>query len=191
MIKYFLIFIISLSLIPPLTPAQTCDNGAFGAPVLKFTKIAGNTGIIVGGRAGWIINKRFVIGAGYYTLANEVSSDYMVPPDNKRLLLDLNYGGLEFEYLILYESTYNLSLSMLFGSGGLNFYLKDENKKFSNRNLLVWEPNISFEVKINEWLHADAGMSYRMISSYTDVYNISRNDLQGITGILTLKLGGY
>lgn len=191
MIKYFLILFISLFFIPPLSPAQTCDNGAFAAPVLKLTKIAGNTGLIVGGRAGWIINKRFVIGAGYYTLANEVNSNYVVLPDNKNLLIDLNYGGLEFEYLILYESTYNLSLSMLFGSGGLSFHLKDENKKFSDRNLLVWAPQISFEVKFNEWLHADVGISYRLISSYTDVYNISRNDLQGITGILSLKLGGY
>ncbi len=191
MIKYFFILIISLSVFSNLVPAQSCENGAFGAPVLKLTKIAGSTGIIAGGRAGWIINKRFVLGAGYYILANDVSSDYLVQPDNQNLLIDFNYGGLEFEYLILYESTYNFSISMLFGSGGLNFYLKDKNTKFSNRNLLVWEPQLSFELKINDWLHADAGISYRMISSYLDVYDVTREDLQGITGTLTFKLGEY
>ncbi len=115
----------------------------------------------------------------------------MVQPAGEELLVDFNYGGLEFEYLLFYESTYNLSLSMFLGSGGINFYLKDKNTKFSNRNLLVWEPQVSFEVKLNDWLHADAGISYRMISSYTDVYDVSRNDLQGVTGILTLKLGEY
>ncbi len=191
MIKYFFILIINLFVLSSLIPAQSCENGAFGAPVLKFTNIAGQTGLIAGGKAGWIINKRIVLGAGYYVLTNEVSSDYMVQPANQDLLIDFNYGGLEFEYLLLYESNYNLSLSMLLGSGGLNFYLKDNNTKFSNRNLLVWEPQISFEVKLNEWLHTDIGISYRMISSYTDVYNITREDLQGITGTLTVKLGEY
>ncbi len=191
MVKYFLIILISLFTFSQFLQAQSCDNGAFGAPVLKFTKISGSSGIIAGGRAGWIINKRLVIGAGYYALANEVNSNYLIQPGNKDPLIDFSYGGLEFEYLLLYETTYNLSLSMLFGSGGLNFYLRENNTKFSNRNLLVWEPQISFEVKLNEWIHADAGISYRMISSYAEIYNVTREDLQGITGILTLKLGSY
>ena len=188
MVKYFFIALITLA---EFMPAQICDNGAFAAPVLKMTKIGGHTGLITGGRAGWIINKKIVLGAGYYILTNEVSSDYRVQPGNQDLLIDFNYGGLEFEYLVLYESTYNLSLSMFLGSGGITFYLKDKSKSFSYGNLLVWEPQISFEVKLNEWIHADAGISYRMISSYTEIYDVSRNDLQGITGILTLKLGGY
>ncbi len=190
MIKYFLI-LISLSAFSNLVPAQSCSNGAFAAPVLKLTKIGDHTGIIAGGRAGWIINKKIVVGAGYYTLANEVSSDYRVLPENQDLMIGFNYGGLEFEYLVLFESKFNLSLSMFLGSGGITFYLKDKSKSFSYGNLLVWEPQISFELKLNEWIHADAGISYRMISSYTEVYEVSWNDLNGIAGILTIKLGGY
>ena len=80
---------------------------------------------------------------------------------------------------------------MFLGSGGINFYVKDNSARFSNINLLVWEPQVNFEVKFNDWIHAAAGISYRMISSYTDIYDVSRNDLQGLTGILTLKLGEY
>ncbi len=188
--KFFMLLVLT-ALYSSSAFSQSCDNGAFAAPVIKLTRIAGHTGIIAGGRAGWIINKRLVLGAGYYTLANEVSSNYLVQPGNKDLLLDLTYGGLEFEYLILHESLYNLSLSMLLGSGGLNFYLKDVSTKFSNQNLLIWEPQVSFEVKLNDWIHADAGISYRMISSFTDVYHVTGNDLTGITGILSLKLGAY
>ena len=171
--------------------AQNCENGAFAAPVLKYTRLTGQSALIFGGKGGWIINKRIVLGAGYYALTSDVSSDFTDEEYNQNLLLEFNYGGLEFEYLVLYESRYNLSINMLMAGGGLNFYLKNINKNFSGRNLLVWEPQLNFEVELYEWFHADAGVSYRMISGYTEVYNISKNDLQGINVLLTLKIGEY
>jgi hypothetical protein len=170
---------------------QDCENGAFGAPVFKYTRLAGEPALITGVNGGWIINKRIVLGAGYYVLTSNVSSDYTDTEYNQNLLLDFNYGGLQFEYLLLYESRYNVTLNMLLGGGGLSFYLNDINRKFSGRNLLVWEPQLNFEIELYEWLHADAGISYRMISAYKEVYGISENDLQGINILLTLKLGKY
>ena len=84
-----------------------------------------------------------------------------------------------------------MTIGMLLGSGGLNFHIQDMNKKFSNRNLLVWEPQLNFEAELFQWLHADAGISYRMISAYTELYNISADDLQGINVLLTFKFGRY
>ena len=106
-------------------------------------------------------------------------------------MLRFNYGGIELEYLLLKDTKYNLSLDMLFAGGGVDFYLADVNKKFSNRNLLVWEPELNFEMELFDWLHADAGVSYRMISSYIEVYNMTRNDLQGVNFLLILKFGKY
>ena len=180
-----------LILLSTTTPAQNRENGAFGAPVFKYTRLAGQTAMIIGGKGGWIINRRFVLGAGYYVLTSNVSSDFTDPDYNQNLMLDFNYGGLDFEYLLLYDSRFNLSISMLLGSGGLNFYLNDISKKFSSRNLLVWEPQLNFEIELYKWLHADAGISYRLISAYKEVYNISKNDLQGINVLLTLKFGKY
>ena len=171
--------------------AQNFESGAFGAPVFKYTSIAGKPAIVTGVKGGWIINKRFVLGAGYYVLTSNVSSDYRDVEYNKNLLLDMNYGGLDFEYLLLYDSRYNLTITMLLAGGGLNFYLDDINKKFSYSNLLVWEPQVNFEVELYDWLHADAGVSYRLISSYNELYNISGDDLQGLSVVLTLKLGTY
>ncbi len=181
----------ALILLSISVPAQKCDNSAFGAPVFKYSSIAGKLALITGVKGGWIINKRFILGAGYYVLSSNVSSDFTDTEYNKNLLIDLNYGGLEFEYLLLYDSKYNMTINMLLAGGGLNFYLNDISKKFSYRNLLVWEPQVNFEIEILNWLHADAGVSYRLVSPYKDVYNISGDDLQGLNVILTLKLGKY
>lgn len=178
-------------LLSSAAPAQNFESGAFGAPVFKYTRMAGNPALITGVKGGWIINKSFVLGAGYYVLTSNVSTDYTDAEYNQNLLLDFNYGGLEFEYLLLYDSKYNLTVNMLLAGGGINFYLNDVNKKFSYSNLLVWEPQVNFEVELYDWLHADAGVSYRFISSYNELYNISGDDLQGLSVILSLKLGTY
>ena len=187
----FFYLLMAVILFSAAVPAQSCESGAFGAPVFKYTRVAGKPALVMGIKGGWIINKRFVLGAGYYVLSSNVSSDYTDNEYNQNLMTDLNYGGLDFEYLLLYDSNYNLTINMLLAGGGLSFYLNDISKKFSYRNLLVWEPQINFEIELYKWLHADAGVSYRLVSSYVDVYNFSRNDLQGLNVILTLKLGKY
>jgi hypothetical protein len=171
--------------------AQNTGNGAFAGPVFQYTKLAGQPALIVGGKVGWIINKGIVLGAGYYALTSNVSSNYINEESNQNLLLDFNYGGLEFEYLVLRESRYNLTINILMAGGGLNFYLNNNSKRFSGRNLLLWEPRLNFEVELYEWLHADAGISYRLISSYTELYDVTQKDLQGINILLTLKFGDY
>ncbi len=187
--KYFLTAV--LLLLSASAPAQNCENGAFGGPLFKYTRLAGKPALITGVNGGWIINKRFVLGAGYYVVTSKVSTDFIDPEYNQNLLLDFNYGGLEFEYLFIYGSRYNLTINMLLASGGLSFYLDDISKKFSYRNPLVWEPRLNFEAELYDWLHADAGVSYRIISSYEDVYGVSKDDLQGINILLTLKFGKY
>lgn len=48
------------------------EHGGFGALVTKVTPIRGELGIMVGGYGGWLINHRFMIGAGGYGLSNNV-----------------------------------------------------------------------------------------------------------------------
>jgi hypothetical protein len=187
----FLYLLTAVILLSAAAPAQSRESGAFGAPVFKYTRVAGKPALVTGVKGGWIINKRFVLGAGYYVLTSNVSSDFTDTEYNKNLLIDLKYGGLDFEYLMLYNSKYNLTINMLLAGGGLSFYLNNISKKFSYRNLLVWEPQINFEIELYKWLHADAGVSYRLVSSYEDIYNITKDDLQGLNIILTFKLGKY
>ena len=189
--KKYLFTILILIIYSVSSFPQSLESGAFGAPVFKYSKFVGQSALIAGVKAGWIINKRIVLGAGYYVLSSDVNSGFTDTHYSQNLLLDFNYGGLEFEYLLLYESKFNITVDMLLGSGGLSFHLKDINKGYSNRNLLVWEPGLNFETTIYEWLHADAGISYRMISSYIPVYDISKNDLEGMNFLLTLKFGSY
>ena len=171
--------------------AQSLESVVFAAPVLKYTRLVNQPALIIGVKGSWIINKQLVLGAAYYALTSDVKSNYFDAQNNQDVLLNFNYGGLEFEYLLFNDPFFNLSLGMLTAGGGVEYYIRNRSKNYSYTNLLVWEPQINLEVKIFEWLHTDAGLSYRMISGIYELYNVTKNDMQGINILLTIKIGEY
>ncbi|HSD64416.1 MAG TPA: hypothetical protein VLB50_11475 [Ignavibacteriaceae bacterium] len=171
--------------------SQNFESGAFAAPVLKFTKLIDQSSLVLGVKAGWIIDKKIVLGAGYYVLTRGVKTSYSNLESDQNILMNFNYGGLEFEYLLLYDTRFNISLDMLLASGGQNFYVANQNRNYGTASLLVWEPQLNLEIKLYDWLHADAGISYRMISKNYVLYGVTRDDLQGINFLLTFKIGKY
>ena len=70
-------------------------NGGFGGPVVKFTTVDSDFGVLVGGRGGWIINDSFVIGAGGYGLANQDHFSAHIDGSGDQEGLVMGYGGLE------------------------------------------------------------------------------------------------
>ncbi len=170
--------------------AQNFESGAFAAPVLKFTRLIDQSSLIFGARVGWIMNKQIVLGAGYYTVTDGVKTPFK-DQNNNDIMMNFNYGGLEFEYLLLNDTRFNISFDMLFGGGGQNYFVENLNKNYGSASLLVWEPQINLEIKLYDWLHADAGISYRAISGNYLLYNVTRNDMRGTNILLTFKFGAY
>ena len=81
------------------------DTGFLFAPDFKFTDVNGDFASLVGGYGGWVIDKKFLIGGGVYTLANGSGADGMT------------YGGGVFEYFINQGSLVNVSVRGLVGGG--------------------------------------------------------------------------
>jgi hypothetical protein len=107
--KNLLIFIFLVLVIPFSAFAEEktivgdgVDHGGYGGPVLKFMSLGGDLGVIVGGRGGWIINHTFVIGGGYYGLANNITID-----GND---LQMEYGGFELEYMWRSDSVLHFTI---------------------------------------------------------------------------------
>lgn len=188
------ILISTVLLYSPFSFSQHFESDAFGAPVFKFTSLKGQGALIIGGRGGWMINKSIVLGGGLYALVSNVKSGIVDPKSNQDVLMGLNYGGLEFEYIFLSEAFVHASLDMLFAGGGVTFSVPNKNIPHTNyfsQDLLVWEPEVNLELKIVKWFHLAAGVSYRIITSYGVNYGVSKDDLKGLNGVLTFKFGTY
>lgn len=199
-IKLFLLFfIICDALVVKSLFPQQLDGGAFGAPVVKFSSIAGQSSIFAGGRFGWVIDSNIVLGGGIYALTNKVKTNITDPISGQNVMLGFNYGGVELEYIFFPKSNVHFSVDMLLAGAGTTYSVLNKDVPHSNyfsQNLLLWEPQLNFEFNILYWFHIDTGISYRICTSPGTVifYNtggVSLKDLSGASGLVTLKFGSF
>jgi hypothetical protein len=170
-------------------------HGGFGGPVVKFTQIKDEFGLLVGGRGGWIINHTFVIGGGGYGLVNNIEADnlsWLTQP-----FINFGYGGLELEYIINSDQLMHFSVYTLIGGGTVTYRdeLWDDWEDWSDWDygsdvFFVFEPAVNVEVNIASFFRLNAGVSYRVISG-VDFDALENSDLAGPAAVLTLKFGKF
>lgn len=168
------------------------EHGGFGGPVVKFTQVNDQFGVLVGGRGGWIINHGLVLGLGGYGLANEVKGveTFLGYEQN----LNFGYGGFEMEYIINSDDLMHMTIYTLIGAGGVNYRLDndfaDVNWDATADAFFVFEPAVNLELNLTTFFRLDLGVGYRFISGVED-YNLNEEALSGVSGILTLKFGSF
>jgi len=169
------------------------SHGGFGGPVIKFTQVKGEPGVLVGGRGGWIINHSFVIGGGGYGLVNkiEANNDFL----GLRPYLNFGYGGVELEYIIQSDKLLHFTVCTLIGGGAVSYreHLWDDSwDEWDSPNdaFFVFEPSAGVELNIISFFRVNAGVSYRFISG-AEFDDLKNKDLAGVSAFLTLKFGKF
>jgi len=166
------------------------ESGGFGGPVVKFGVFNGETGILVGGRGGWIINHTFILGGGGYGLTNNVNAK-MLGPNGERYV-NFGYGGLELEYIPQSDKLVHLSFMMLIGGGGVGW--RDEDMAVGHNSasdaFFIVEPAVNATLNVTPFFRISAGASFRMITGVNS--SVSSNaSLGGPSGILTFRFGTF
>jgi len=177
---------------------EEVSNGGFGAPVIKFTSINSQFGVLVGGKGGWIINHSIILGAGGYGLVNQ--TDGPVSSVSNNVSLVLGYGGFEMGYIISSDKIVHSAVGILIGAGAVsqrkNYNIFNYNITLPNLaalgydNFFIAEPEVDIEFNIVRFLRIDIGASYRIISGVNQ-NGLKNSDLAGVSGIMTLKFGKF
>jgi hypothetical protein len=187
------------------------NSGGYGAPELKLGSVNGETSLFLGGRGGWIIGHRFVLGGGGYGLttnnsfmedpANKPAS---VGPDSTRVIkIDMGYGGVLLEFIALPKKAIHLSFPVLIGAGGTNLgaktfvgqsdYYEEGFATYDfieNSGFFVVEPGVFVELNMTNFFRLTAGGTYRFISG-VDLERLDNKNLSGFTFSLALKFGSF
>jgi hypothetical protein len=187
------------------------ESGGYGAPELKLGNVNGETSLLLGGRGGWIIGHKFVLGAGGYGMAtnNTFMEDpshkpASVPADSTReIRLDMGYGGLLLEFIALPKKAVHLSFPVLIGAGGANLgastYVGQSNDLgeylatydfIEHTGFFVFEPGVHVELNMTKFFRLSAGGTYRYIAG-ADLERLKNNDLSGFTFSFALKFGAF
>lgn len=166
------------------------SHGGFGGPGVKIGEVAGDPGVWVGGRGGWIINfdnnHTLSLGGGGYGLVTDHRSS--IDPD---LYAMAGYGGVDFEYTNQSYRLVHFTVSTLIGGGGLmlrerNFEeVIDETDSF-----FVFEPGATVELNVTHFFRIGAGVSYRLTSGISR-FGYSDSDFSGLNGMFTFKFGKF
>lgn len=183
---------------PTITNAQQAEtllggevgHGGFGGPVLKVGNVAGDAGVWVGARGGWIIlpdgNHSISLGIGGYGLVTEHES-----PENSDLLALNGYGGFELEYTNRSARIVHFTFTTLLGGGGLMLRERDfEEVNDDVDSFFVFEPGAHAELNVTNFFRISAGASYRITSGITR-FGFSDSDFSGLNGVITLKFGKF
>ncbi len=170
------------------------SQGGYGGPVFTYSRILGKDALLFGGRGGWIANHHFVFGVGGFGLVTRIAAPEGAPDIGEPLRLDLAYGGLWMEYIILPEKLVHASIGALIG-GGVSGYSRQERRFRDERSveddvIFAAEPVLSLEVNVLSFVRVSVGASYRYIGS-VDLSGLREKDLSGFSGSLMLKFGKF
>jgi hypothetical protein len=164
------------------------ESGGFGGPVLKVTSLGGSTGILVGGRGGWIINHTFILGGGGYGLANYVRA--ATPGPNGEPYINFGYGGVEVEYITNWERLVHFSVGVLIGGGGIGYRDEYYTSDISTKGVFVLEPWTEIHLNVVTFFRISGGVSYRWVTG-ADSPAASDSRLSGVSGVLTFRFGSF
>jgi hypothetical protein len=163
-------------------------NGPAIMPEVKVTEIDGRSGALVGASGGWMIDNRFLVGAGGYWLTSR---------ENGRRLA---YGGAVLEWLQGTDGRFGYAVRGLIGGGratlteDVTFFRARPGRIAPpttvqvrvDRDVFVAEPQVDFLANFSRRFRLDASVGYRLVGAEGDF----DRRLRGVTGSVGLQIGG-
>jgi hypothetical protein len=168
--------------------------GAYGVPAAKFTSIDGKFGVLAGGYGGVLLNNKIMLGAGSYSLVNNIEFPGVNTDGNKEYL-NLWYTGFVAEYIHNTNKLIHWTAGTLIGGGGVSrrekhHFFDDDDHDYNHdgSGFFVAEPFANLEVNIIRNLRLDVGASYRLILG-TSTTGITDSKLSNPAVHIGLKAG--
>ena len=164
-------------------------NNAFGAVVFKGTKVNDESVLMIGGRGGVILNNQFVIGAAFYQLFGDIEAPEAAQtiPD-QTIDLDVDYLGLDLEYIFALHRSIHFSVQTLIGSGKAQYW-KGNDTVLVEDGIFVVEPGLELTWKATSFFRIGLGASYRFVSDIEKLDGLENDNLRGPSANLTFRFG--
>jgi hypothetical protein len=178
------------------------ESGGFGGPVVKFTQIKNEFGVLVGGYGGWLINHTVMLGGGGYGLVNKIrasdeAQEFYRSFTGRPINIEMGYGGVVLEYINSSNSLVHFAFNALIGAGGVSYKERDDNDWEWNDNnngptdaFFIVEPELKAELNITGFLRINVGGSYRFVSGI-NITGLKNSDIAGPSANITFKFGKF
>jgi len=183
-----------LFLVPPVVLARDdtlvgpyTQSGGYIGPVVKFGQLDEDFGLFVGGRMGWIINHKLVLGGGGYALVNDIKREDL----GEDIHTEMAYGGLVLEYVFNPQEVIHFSVAALVGGGRYAYKIQNEvEEDYDSDAFFILEPEFNVILNITRNFRFGLGGGFRNISGL-DIEGTTDSRLSGSSALITVKLGKF
>lgn len=174
------------------------SHGFYGALSAGYTNIADNSVLLLGGRAGWLIDHHVTLGLGGYSFTNSIYVDKYFNEGGYYLVG--GYGGFFVEPVIAPFFPVHVAFPIFIGGGGVAYndyqwseYPWDDYNDYEPYDwdsFFVFEPGVEVELNVIKFIRFAVGASYR----FTDNLNLvnSPDDMLNDFNVYgTIKIGKF
>ena len=164
----------------------------YGGPAVTMTQLAGSTGLLVGGRAGWQVLENVALGGAGYGLATQVNMPPLADLGSGSHPITLGMGGLWFEYKLGARQRVHASLGTLVGGGTVGYRAQPPARPqiYRSSTIFVLAPEVTVEVNATPWLRIALGAGYRDVHG-VDLEGLGNGDVSGPTASLIFSFGRF
>jgi hypothetical protein len=196
---------------PPGTMiVERVESGFAFAPDVRITEVNGETSTLVGGYAGWMTDRTWLVGGGGYWLANQDDD------------LEMAYGGLVVEWLGRSTERIGFGVRGLVGGGGAtlgstvgdyfdvddvdlphvsprfrpaNYWIRGghggspinvDTQLLVHEYFFVAEPQANLILHFSRWARLDVGVGYRFTAGAGPL----DDELSGASASIAIQFGG-
>jgi len=166
------------------------EVGGFFDIVSKKTQVKDTFCLFVGGRIELLVNHHWAFGAGGYGVVNDPIPDGF--EEEGLTKLRMYYGGWTIEYFAGPDKVVHVTFPILIGAGKVEYKgsYRDSKTGKDSDTYFIMEPEINVEFNITRFWRMGLAASYRYVSG-CELGDVTDNDLSGVAGNLTFRLGKF
>ena len=170
-------------------------SGGFGAIAFKWGDFQGQTTVLAGVRAGWIISRAIAIGFEGYGIIPTTEFENISVLQNVVLLG--GYGGMFLEPILFSNQIVHVTLPVSAGAGWMGYHRDfEDNINTIDEEIIdddiFWylEPGVAVEINVSRHFRIAVGASKRYTEDL-ELLNTSEKAFDGTNYSVTLKLGRF
>jgi hypothetical protein len=167
-------------------PFRAQGTAAF---LVKASSVAEADRLFMGGWAGLTLGDRILVAGGGMALTKEV--ELSASEANTGFELGMGYGGVLFQLRNPITSRLRAHASILAGAGHAEVRDRLTGREVGADNFGVLEPEIGVGFSLLPWLQLNATVGRRLVWWVEDLPLVQAEDLRGMTGALSLQVGGH
>ena len=169
---------------------KSLSFGGYGGPLIEAPHINNDWGLVIGGKGGVVINRKFALGGIGKSLvsSNNFLGDNLNGNEVASLNLSYSAGGLFGEYFFKLENPFHISIPINLMAGGIS--VNESNCEIESSGILIIEPGINLEFYISKYFIPALNVSYRQVLG-SSLVNLGNQDVSGVNIGLMLKFGKF